>query len=183
METTLNIAFNVLFSEKSIRKVWKELRNSYISVVTDEDYTQIPQFRLSLLHQVTNNSYVPSIGHGYLGFPKSNGCTRFVPVLTKEDLAVYYLISLALQATLAHDFPNIFGGWQRPPEKIAKSKKASEQEFLEQISDPYLAESMSKKTWFKNWTNFNALLRETISASDTGNFVMTSDIANFYDTV
>jgi len=179
----LDLAFNALFSEKNTRKVWKELRNSYVSVVTDAEYAAIPSFRLSLLRQVKTNAYVPSIGHGYLGFPKSNGCTRFVPVLTKEDLAVYYLISLALQTTLSHDLPNIFGGWQKPPKKIAQSKKASEQNFLELISDPYLAESMSKKTWFKNWTNFNALLRETVDATETGNFVMTSDIANFYDNI
>lgn len=176
-------ALRVLFSEQNIRKIWKELRNSYVPVVTDKDYAQIPQFRSSILEQVATNAYVPSIGHGYLGFPKSNGCTRFVPVLTKEDLAVYYLISLSLQTALAYDLPNIFGGWQRHPEKISKSKKTAEDEFLEQISDPYLAESMSKKMWFKNWTDFNTLLRETFSASDTGNYVMTSDIANFYDTV
>jgi Reverse transcriptase (RNA-dependent DNA polymerase) len=179
----LDPALKVLFSEKNLRKIWKELRNSYVPVVNVEDYAQIPQFRLSLLNQVANNAYVPSIGHGYLGFPKSNGCTRFVPVLTKEDLAIYYLVSLSLQTALAYDLPNIFGGWQRPPETISNSKKTAENEFFEQISDPYLAESMSKKMWFKNWTDFNTLLRETFSASDTGNYVMTTDIANFYDTI
>ncbi len=152
-------------------------------VVTDRNYAQIPQFRLSLIKQVATNAYVPSIGHGYLGFPKSNGCTRFVPVLTKKDLAVYYIISLSLQDALSHDLPNIFGGWRRSPKKISKAKKNTESAFLEQVSDPYLAESMSKEMWFRNWTNFNTLLKDTFSDPNTGNYVMMTDIANFYDTI
>jgi hypothetical protein len=167
------------FNAKNFRKIWKQLRDSHVPIVSAEDYLEVEDFEAELLGSFATNSYTPGVGHGYLGFPKRNGCTRFVPILSKEDMAVYYSLALTIQPHLAHDFPNVFGGWQSVPKKISDSKK----QYEEEISDLYYSETMSQQFWFKNWKNFTSLLRDTISANDPETFVVATDIANFYDTI
>jgi len=167
------------FNSKNFRKIWKQLRDSYVPVVTQEDYSEVDDFEAELLSSFLTNSYTPAVGHGYLGFPKSNGCTRFVPILSKEDMAVYYSLALTIQPYLSHDLPNVFGGWQSIPKKIVDSKN----QHAEEAADLYYSETLSQKFWFKNWTDFTSLLRETVSQQDSDTFVITTDIANFYDTI
>lgn len=51
------------------------------------------------------------------------------------------------------------------------------------VFDPYSDNSFSKAQWFNNWKSFTDLIEETTDRVDIGNYVVTTDIANFYDTI
>jgi hypothetical protein len=69
-----------------------------------------------------------------------------------------------------------YGGWRAVPESYKAAEKT-------ELVDPYFSNSLSKKQWFKNWSSFNDLLQDLISQKEVGNYIVTSDIANFYDTI
>lgn len=165
-----------VFKSKNARAVWRQLRDSEVPIVSIDDYKNIDETREKLIHDIESNQYMPSIGHGYLGYPKNMGCTRFVPILSKEDMMVYYLLVLSLQNFLVNKIPGVYGGWRSVPDSYKKNTEID-------TIDPYFDNSFSRKSWFKNWTNFSQLLVDTISRKDVGNYVMTTDIANFYDTI
>lgn len=123
---------------------------------------------------------MPGVCHGYLGFPKGGGCTRFLPILTKEDMAVYYAVIEQLQNDLVINVDGVYGGWWSVPEKV---KKNFEEQGGPEPYDIYSQEALNKSDWFKNWSSFNELLQSTVTKTDYGNYVITTDIANFYDTI
>lgn len=133
-----------------------------------------------LRSDIRQNRYIPSIGHGYLGYLKAAGCTRFVPILTAEDMTVFYLIVLSLQEYLIEDFDGVYGAYRSVPKTARKSK---EPEKEDDIIDPYFRDTFSRKAWFKDWSQFTDLLTATCNDSSVGNYVVVSDIANFYDTI
>ncbi len=179
-----------LITKKNSRPIWKKLKSSIVPIVTLSELNEIDKFIDKINRDLNNNNYVPNIGHGYLGFPKENGCTRFVPILTKEDMVVYYLLVLSLQDYLVHDLPGVYGAWRSVPTNANKDEGVSfefESGVLGQeeaeIVEPYYADTLSRKAWFKNWNQFNELLASTCGTNGIGNYVLTSDVANFYDTI
>lgn len=104
-------------------------------------------------------------------------------------MAVYYLLVLSLQDYIVKDLPGVYGAWRIVPKNAVKNNaieealdsQASEEEH--ELVDPYFSDSFAKKAWFKDWTSFTDLLMETCDDSSVGNYVLTSDIANFYDTI
>lgn len=143
----------------------------------------------SIVKSLGNNSYIPNIGHGYLGYLKNSGCTRFVPILTKEDMAVYYLLVLSLQDHIVKDFPGVYGAWRVVPKNAVKENKIEQDddggsvEEEHELVDPYFNDTFAKKAWFKDWQSFTDLLMDTCNDASVGNYVLVSDIANFYDTI
>lgn len=89
-----------IFTPKNARKIWKQLRDSEVPIVSASDYKRLDQVIATLYEDLRTNAYMPAIGHGYLGFPKKAGCTRFVPISTKEDMTVYYLVTFSLEDVL-----------------------------------------------------------------------------------
>lgn len=168
-----------IFSEKSVRSIWRELRVSHVPLVSYEDIANAGEFADKIKRDISTNLYMPNIGHGYLGYSKSNGCTRFVPILTKEDLAVYYILILSIQDKILVDQVGVFGGWLSVPKSISKSKTDASELLIE----PYFSNTFNQKAWFKNWQSFIKLLQATMNDGSVGNYVITSDIANFYDTI
>lgn len=176
-----------IITPKNTRPIWKKLQGSVVPIVDSADLASIAGRVDDIVKSISNNSYIPGIGHGYLGYLKSAGCTRFVPMLTKEDMAVFYLIVMSLQDYLVKDMPGVYGAWRIVPKNALKENKL--EESLEEnnagldVIDPYFSESFARKAWFKDWTSFTDLLSETCSDASVGNYVLTSDIANFYDTI
>lgn len=181
--------FSDIITAKNTRAIWKKLQGGIVPIVDKKDISNVSGHADSLVRSLSNNSYIPSIGHGYLGYLKSAGCTRFVPILTNEDMTVYYLLVLALQDYLVKDLPGVYGAWRSVPKNAVKEGKLeeSDEETADnsdfELVDPYFNDTFSKKAWFKDWSEFNGLLIETCNDKTVGNYVLTSDIANFYDTI
>lgn len=177
-------SLDAIFKPTAVRKIWKKLRDSEVPIVSQDDYDTTIQSTQLLLKRVRTNEYIPSLGHGYLGYPKGIGCTRFVPVLTKEDMAVYYLIVLSMEDFLVHNVEGVYGGWRVVPG--AARVRGDIDPLLDRgvtILDPYFSNTFANREWFKNWTRFTDLLSNLTSNKATGNYVISTDIANFYDTI
>ncbi|CTQ60006.1 reverse transcriptase domain-containing protein [Roseibium album] len=177
-----------IINAQNARPIWRKLRASIVPIVSNEDYREIESVVNSLCNDIKINRYIPEICHGYLGYPKSSGCTRFVPIISKEDLTIYYLLALSFQDYLVKDLPGVYGAWRSVPMNANKeldlSSIQSEEDAVEnEVIDPYFSDTLSKKAWFKNWSSFTELMAETCRDSTIGNYVLVSDIANFYDTI
>lgn len=131
-------------------------------------------------------AYLPSIGHGFLGIQKGHGVTRFVPILSDIDMAVYYHICFELSESILIKRPTIFGGWHSVP----KSQKAGETLFSDSEESAassslqdYFSDPFSSVLWLKEWREFTALIGELCKQTNIGNFVVQTDVANFYDSI
>lgn len=168
------------------RKVWKKLRDGPVPIVAREDFSKIPEQVNALNRRLANNAYFPDIGHGFLGLQKGSGVTRFLPILSKEDMAVYYqMCALIGNATLVRR-PNIFGGWHSVPSsqkvrEISVNRRLEEQASAAQQN--YYADSFSDYLWLKEFRSFTELISRLTSVSQFGNYVIQTDVANFYDTI
>lgn len=172
--------FDRIIVEKNARPIWRKLRDSAVPIVDADKLKKIAEIIESLRNSIKRNEYIPSVGHGYLGYVKEAGCTRFVPILTVEDMTVYYLLVLSLQDYLIEDITGVYGAYRSVP---AKAKKVKDAEKEDEIIDPYFRDTFSRKAWFKDWSEFTELLRHTCADKGVGNYVLTSDVANFYDTI
>ena len=173
-------AFDTIITAKNARPIWKKLSESIVPIIGAKELKGIVSSIDQLKADIKQNKYIPSIGHGYLGYLKSAGCTRFVPILTAEDMTVYYLIVLSIQEYLIEDFEGVYGAYRSVP-KLARKAKDPQKE--DDIIDPYFRDTFARKAWFKDWSQFTDLLIETCNDSTVGNYVLVSDVANFYDTI
>lgn len=171
--------FDDIITEKNARPIWKKLKDSIVPIVDDGMLKAIGLSIDNLRSDIKSNKYIPSIGHGYLGYVKQSGCTRFVPILSAEDMVVYYLLVLSLQDYLVKDYEGVYGAYRTVPKGAKKKNPEDDPDII----DPYFQDTFSKKAWFKDWSQFTDLLRETCGDPSVGNYVLTSDVANFYDTI
>jgi len=51
---------------KNTRAIWKKLQTSIVPIVDKNDLLSISTSVDNLVKSLANNSYIPSIGHGYL---------------------------------------------------------------------------------------------------------------------
>lgn len=186
------------FTKKKMKGLWNALYNSHIPIVTIEQKPNLDIVLENLRIRINSQDYLPSVPHGYLGVPKGNGVTRFLPVLTKEDLLVYYSMTLSLEDFLIQNVEGIFGAYQVVPDKAKKKPKNVKPE-AEFTSDELLEldlssvtplhseygfeNSIAKKAWFKDWQKFVDYLQALIEETPNHYKLVTSDIANFYDTI
>ena len=82
---------DLLFSEKRMSGLWKAIVLSKVPVVDKYEKKQLAEVLLKLKKSIKTNKYLPDVPIGYLGMPKGVGVTRFIPIITAEDLLVYYL--------------------------------------------------------------------------------------------
>ncbi len=74
----------------------------------------------------------------------------------------------------------MFGAWHTKPEKIILGQAGSLQGAE---IDQYSSNTFNKLAWFKEWSSYAELLSAILSDKKFGNYVLTTDIANFYDTI
>jgi len=187
----MNLQTELLFTDKRMKGLWKAIVSSRVPLVTKYDIQELNVVLQDLRTSISSNKYLPAVPLGYLGIPKGVGVTRFIPIISKEDLLVYYSLTLAMQDFLIEDIPNVFGAYRVIPKKAQKNKGKFTQ--IKAIKSPdeitnfdwgySFGESLAKKAWFKNWQKYVEFLEDAISAAPSHYQLITSDIANFYDSI
>lgn len=174
---------NIFLGANLTYQVWKELKDGLVPMLTDEEIAEIPSFLERYTVKLKTRSYVPDVVHGYLGIKKGAGVTRFLPILSKEDMAVYYhLCTLIGGEVIAHK-DNIFGGWraQTTPGVPESSEEAKRE--AEAFQEGYFSGTSYKVMWFNEFKSFTQLVKKLVSDPSLGVYVATTDIANFYDSI
>lgn len=165
-------------SSQFTKKVWQRLRDSNVPIVSKEKYSRRAEISHSLNDALEQKLYLPSVIHGYIGIQKGFGVTRFLPILTAEGMAVYYYLCYSLAPSILKKRQRIYGAWHMVP-NITKSEENKAIMFGQGYgNDPF-----SSAWWLKEWKQFTALLFEATNDRKIGNFVATTDIANFYDSI
>lgn len=165
-----------------VRKVWRRLRDSPVQIVDPEKYKDSDNIPETLSDAINDHLFLPSTIHGYLGIQKGGGVTRFLPILQADDMAVYYFLCYRLAPKILVKKKGIFGAWHMKP-TIPEDAEAELEEEAEAFGQSYGTSPFSSLWWLKNWQEFNALIRELVSDTTVGKYVVSTDIANFYDSI
>ncbi|QEU08960.1 hypothetical protein [Paracoccus yeei] len=94
------------------RKVWRHLADGEIPICSESDIRDAWRWVEDINKKIKTHSYVPEVVHGYMGIEKNSGVTRFIPILSKEDMAVYYHLCGVIGDAVIRDKDRIFGGWR-----------------------------------------------------------------------
>lgn len=177
---TLNISTSLT------RKVWRQLSRSQVPIVNPAHMSGIFSWCKEINSQIRTHSYVPGIGHGYLGVEKNRGVTRFIPILSKEDIAVYYQICGELGDAVIRDVSGIYGGWRAIPTprntaRLAQTRRSENN--LAGYQQNYFTSTFSNAAWFSQFRSFNDVIASLVKSRNFGRYVIKTDIANFYDSI
>ena len=154
-----------------------------VPILTDDEISEIPHFVKDYTSRLRSRSYVPDVVHGYLGVQKGIGVTRFLPILSKEDMAVYYHLCTLIGGEVIVHKDRIFGGWRAiTTTGIPESSEDAERE-AKAFQQGYFSGSFSNVMWFNAFRSFTQLVRKLVSDPTLGAYVATTDIANFYDSI
>ncbi|MET4100755.1 hypothetical protein ABIE58_000166 [Roseovarius sp. MBR-78] len=163
-----------------LRKVWRRLRDSQVPIVSQEIYSDADNVAKELSRSIKEHLFLPSTIHGYLGIQKGGGVTRFLPILTAEDMGVYYYLCYRLAPKILEKQTGIFGAWHMQP--LIRDCTTKEIE-AEAFGQGYWQNPFSSKWWLREWRQFNDLIRELLNDRSVGKFVVATDVANFYDSI
>ena len=177
----------VQVSKGLTRKVWEHLETSLVPIVSRQNLADLDGEIDKLNHKIRTNAYMPGTGHGYFGVEKNLGVTRFLPILSRTDMAVYYQLCGELGDLALINQPDIYGGWQvvPQPDGIQNLNRASRAEIISsRYQQGYFQDTLSNAAWFQGFRSFTQLITEIINEKDEyGNYVAITDIANFYDSI
>ncbi|MBU3034251.1 RNA-directed DNA polymerase [Tritonibacter mobilis] len=169
------------------RKVWQQLEKSIVPIVSQDHLIKLDAEIDDLNFKIRNNSYMPGTGHGYLGVEKRLGVTRFLPILSRDDLAVYYQLCGELGDLVLIEREDIYGGWQVVPQPKSTNDlgRSSRNEVIAaRYQQGYFQDTLSNAAWFQGFRDFTQLITTLINDKEGyGNFVATTDVANFYDSI
>lgn len=161
------------------KRLWEKLRSdSVVPVVSKEMWQDRSAILSSLIQDIRTHNYFPEPCHGFLGVCKSNGCTRFLPVMTVRDMSVYYACVSAIQDEICISIEGVFGGW-----RMRKEKQREEDDNDEIFGDYVFEGSLSTKKWIQNWRRYTDLIESLCDTHSEEYYFHTTDIANFYDSI
>lgn len=175
-----------LLSKALTRDVWRKLNDGPVPIVNSSDFRSLDSFVADYNTRLNNRSYVPDVVHGYLGLQKGGGVTRFLPILTKEDMAVYYHLCGQIGDKVLKKEPYIFGGWRSIPASSGPPKEPNDSEVelaARALQAGYFFDTFSSTMWLEQFRSFTQLIRELAKKSSSGTYVASTDIANFYDSI
>lgn len=159
------------------------MKDGRVPILNDDEIDEIPSFVNNYTAKLKSRSYVPDVVHGYLGIKKGAGVTRFLPILSKEDMAVYYHLCTLIGGEVIVHRENVFGGWRAiTTSGIPESSEEAERE-AKAFQEGYFSGAFSNVMWFNAFRSFTQLVRKLISDPSLGPYVATTDIANFYDSI
>ena len=168
------------------RRVYKELFDGPLPVVSSTDRSRLRKIVDRLDGDLQTRNYMPSVIHGYFGVEKSYGVTRFLPILTGEDLLVYYHLCRTVADGVLLTRPGIFGGWRSVPksQSIEEIRKFLQEEGLAELSaGSYMRASLGSSVWWQEFRKFTTLIDDLTKSTEFGNYVIQTDISNFYDSI
>lgn len=175
----------IIISPRLTRKVWKKLAESNAPVSRYSDLKNSINFSAEYTDLLNSNSYFPQVPYGYIGLEKNLGVTRFIPILKKEDMAVYYQLCAEIGDQVIENIDGIYGGWKfvKTPGSL---RELSQELKLEEISKAYhqgyFSETFSSAAWFQQYKSYTDLITR-ICSQETDSFIAKTDIANFYDSI
>ena len=177
---------NFLLEPSLTHDVWAKLKNGQVPIVSRSDFSNVLQFVDDYNQRLRSRSYIPEVVHGFLGVQKGNGVTRFLPILSKEDMAVYYHLCGHIGARVLKQKTGIYGGWHSIPagsqERYSSEYQRSE-ERAAILQNGYFSGTFSNTMWLDEFRSFTQLIRKLTKSASSGAFVATTDIANFYDSI
>jgi len=177
----------IKISKGLTQKVWHHLETSLVPIVTSDHMTGLSDEIDILNSSIRSNSYMPGTGHGYLGVEKKFGVTRFLPILSRADMAVYYQLCGELGDLVLVDRPDIYGGWQvvPQPDSTKDLSRSTRNEIISaRYQQGYFQDTFSNAAWFQGFKNYTQLIAEIVNSKDGyGNYVGATDVANFYDSI
>ena len=169
------------------RSVWLKLKNGPVPIVGTSDLMNFSEFVAVINSRLKTRSYIPEVVHGYLGIQKGNGVTRFLPILTKEDMAVYYHLCGYIGSKVLKPKPRIYGGWRSipiSPRPDIPTENSNTQDYNAAVfQEGYFSDTFSNTMWLDEFKSFTQLIRSLTKNASSGAFVATTDIANFYDSI
>lgn len=168
------------------RKVWRQLADGEVPVARRFDLLRVDRWVQEVNRQLKQHSYLPSVVHGYLGIEKNFGVTRFIPIISKEDMAVYYHLCGEIGDLVIRDVPNIYGGWRAiptAPNVSALSRIRRQGNLARLFQQNYYSSPFSNAAWFQQFRSYNELIGQLVADHSTLNYVVKTDIANFYDSI
>lgn len=175
-------------------KFWQWIKNK--SLITYEFITDRKEFLVCLFQKILDRTYYPSPPLEYLTLNKGNSVVRIIPVLTLEDLCVYYYCVRKLETYIAvNHVPGTYGGFglsgslRKVEEKVMEEiKEANEtvliddQEYVFDIHPYAELSALNAQAWFAEWNDFTEKIYFS-SAAHGSCFVAELDISNFYDSI
>ncbi|WIV49968.1 RNA-directed DNA polymerase [Marivivens sp. LCG002] len=164
-------------------QVWEELKSGRVPLLSDEDLSSIPQFVEAYTARLRSRSYLPDVAHGYLGVEKGVGVTRFLPILSKEDMAIYYHLCTLIGEKVIIKRERIFGGWRAITTSGMPNNSEEAEREAKAFQQGYFSGAFSNVMWFDAFRSFTQLVKNLISDSTLGPYVATTDISNFYDSI
>ncbi len=169
-------------------RVWQKLQGGLVPVANSQDIAGVRDWVDTANSNIASYSYIPQTVFGYLGTEKKTGVTRFLPVISKEDLAIYYHLCGRVGSRVIIDRPNVFGGWRAIPNTLVRQMASPASQGDATGDDDfgyggYFSNTFSRAAWFQEYRSFNDFLREIVRSDNTSGSVVTTDIANFYDSI
>lgn len=133
----------------------------------------------SLFGQIQSTSYSPHPPREYIVSNKYNLVSRIVPVLSVDDICVYYFCIKSLENDIAiNRIEGTYGGFRMGGPLRVKE----EQEFTQIMEIPFSVPpySYNPQAWVQAWRDFQK--KALIYSAGYSCFIM-FDVANFYDTI
>jgi hypothetical protein len=182
-----NMTKQVQISKGLTRKVWEKLETSLVPIVSKDQLLKLEDEIDELNFKIQSNSYMPGTGHGYFGVEKRLGVTRFLPILSRTDMAVYYQLCGELGDLVLINRADIYGGWQVVPQTVGLDdldRNSRNEVISARYQQGYFQDTLSNAAWFQGFKSFTQLITKLINSEDGyGNFVAVTDVANFYDSI
>jgi hypothetical protein len=155
---------------------WRTLSNSLVPYAPGERPQNKKQFLEKLFIDISKRHYTASVPRDYIVYNKHNFVTRIVPTFSYRDACVYFFCIKRLEEFIAvNRVEGTFGGWQ-----LGNHIRKKEEEESAGMYVP--TTSYNRGLWLDHWKDFQKHAY-TYSLSDSYNYFLKFDIANFYDTI
>jgi hypothetical protein len=177
----------IYFSPAEHRPFWEHLHSECpFPIATKQDIKNREEILAKLERDVEKRKYRPAALLGTFRNYKGKFVSRPVPVLTLPDYAIMFGCLRAMDRRLESiALENTFGTWALDGSPVSKDSKFDLHHPRMDFSESDSADgtyAYTKWTWVKKWREYYKKLDEN-SASGEFQFVLSLDIANFFNSV
>jgi len=164
---------------KIVSKIWKRIfTDTYVPIKIPKNKNT---FLKNLFKKIYKHEYSPSNPREYIVSNKHNLVSRIVPVLSEEDILVYYYCTRKIEDNLSKTRVEWTYGWFSMWWETRK-KEETEFNWLTEIPISISPYTYNPLAWVEAWRDFQKKAY-TYSTSWGFNYFIKFDIANFYDSI